>query len=115
MKSKSEPPAVAGGQTRQRAKCEEQRGHRRRLAFRAWPFAVTHPLPQVVLTLLLLFCAAPAAQAQQSTFFLNCAGTNDNLELDRVRTSIGSNIGTLRMTAKNGARCAVGNATIPAN
>src|SRR3982751_6747287 len=79
----------------------------------------THPLPQVVLTLVavsaFLFCGGAAAQAQQSTSFLNCAGTDDNIELERMRASIGTNVGTLKMTAKNGARCAVGNVTIPAN
>src|SRR5947207_264415 len=65
--------------------------------------------------LIFSMASSNVAYSQQTNVALNCSGTNDTSELNKVISTIGSNNGTLKIPAHNNARCAVSQAIIPAN
>ncbi|MCU1265054.1 MAG: Flagellar hook-length control protein FliK [Acidobacteria bacterium] len=71
---------------------------------------------KVILGVVIVFMGGyGTAHAQQGSIALNCSGTNDTSELNRVISSFGSESRTLKLPAQNVARCAVSQTTIPAN
>lgn len=64
---------------------------------------------------ILIMVFLSVAGAQSNILPLNCSGTNDTAEFNRITSDLGSKSGTLRIPASNSAHCAVTDATIPAN
>src|SRR2546423_4040264 len=69
----------------------------------------------VLAVLIILMAGFGATQAQQTSITLNCSGTNDTAEFNRVASIIGSISGTLKIPAQANIRCAISETTIPAN
>jgi hypothetical protein len=80
-----------------------------RSVWRKRPLAVTLPL------LALMCVGATSAGVNYVMFTPRCSGADDAAEFAAILTTLGSETGSIRMPWVSGARCAVGNVTVPSN
>lgn len=79
------------------------------------PFEFLKCLASVVLVLSAILVIGNEEARAQQVVSLNCSGANDTAEFTRLTSSIPAIGGTLKIQAREKARCVVGGATIPAN
>jgi hypothetical protein len=72
-------------------------------------------MKSILLVVIVWIAGAGVVQSQQTKITLNCTGTNDTSEFNRIVSSTGPNSATLKLPAQGAKRCAVSQATIPAN